>query len=181
MPPDDFYDDLTEAATEAEEDRRIAKRCALFDRAFNAYNGKLSAQGLEGVWLNRTLLINFVESYFLDIQRLKIFHGMERADRFKIAGFTLKWWCKIKPIQVGPLGALPAELQKRGLLVNADFALIKALSIAWVDHTRMEKRLTDALLYTAHYRDFDGGVMALEMETLAKAYPKAGAPPVPSH
>ncbi|HYD29523.1 MAG TPA: hypothetical protein VEB64_01485 [Azospirillaceae bacterium] len=106
---------------------------------------------------------------------------MERADRFKIAGYTMKWWSKIKPIQISPIANLSSNLIKRSLLVNADFALIIALSIAKIDRTSVGNRLSRALLYCAHYRDLDGGIMAMEMETLARACPKVGAPPVPTH
>jgi len=169
----DERDDLAGPLSEAEERARIARRCAYLYQAFEAYNSKLVATGLSSATMNKVLLLNAVESYFLDIQRLKAFHGMERADRFKIAGYFLKWLCKIRPIQVGPLGNLPPNLQKRGIVVNADFALIHALIVAKINQPNVEPRLVMSLLYSAHYRELDGGVMAVTMESLARAYPRA--------
>lgn len=167
MPQRSSDSDFGLPANEEEFRRRIICRCVFFEKAFDLYQTKLVALGFEAASMNRVLLLNCLESYFLDIMRLKIFHKMERADRFKRAGFMLKWFCKIRPIQVGPLVGLTPGLRKRGMLVNADFALIQALSIAGVK--RVDERLIAALLYTAHYRDFEGSVMALEMATLARA------------
>ena len=126
----DAIDDLIESADEVAEQVRIAKRCAYFKQAFGLYNEKLKGSGLDGAEMNSALLINAIESYFIDVRRIKAFHGMERVDRYKIASYTLKWLCKIRPVQVGPLGNLRRNLQKHGLLVNADFALTQAFSIA---------------------------------------------------
>ncbi|EWY42880.1 hypothetical protein N825_02455 [Skermanella stibiiresistens SB22] len=170
-----MFDETNDLAELPEDDqlKRIVRRCAYLQETFEKYNSRLITTGLTGATMNKVLLINCVESYFLDINRLKAFHGMERADRFKIAGYLLKWLCKIKPIQIGPLGDLPANLQKRGLVVNENFALIHALIIAKVDKAKIEQRLVTSLLYSAHYRDLNGGVMAMQMETLARAYPRA--------
>ncbi|PWC62542.1 hypothetical protein TSH7_04320 [Azospirillum sp. TSH7] len=92
---------------------------------------------------------------------------MERIDRYKIASYTLKWLCKIRPIQVGPLGSLSRDVQKRGLVVNADFALTQAFSIANINSKIIGTRLRNSILYSAHYRDIDGGVMAVTLEALA--------------
>lgn len=168
----DASNDLAEAPSEADERQRIVRRCAYLYQAFEAYNKKLSVTGLQGAEMNKALLLHAVESYFLDIRRLKTFHGMERADRYKIAGYFLKWISKIKPIQIGPIGGLSPDLQKRGILVNADFALIHALTIANIDQAKIHSRLIVSLLYSAHYRDLDGGVIAVALESLAKAFPR---------
>lgn len=168
----DANNDFAEAESESAEQKRIARRCAYLYESFEAYNRKLSATGLHGAEMNKALLLHAVESYFLDIRRLKTFHGMERADRYKIAGYFLKWISKIKPIQIGRLGSLSPDLQKRGILVNADFALIHALTVANIDQARVNSRLLISLLYSAHYRALDGGVMAVALESLAKAYPR---------
>lgn len=165
-------DDLTVPTDETDDLKRAARRCAYFVAAFNAYNAKLQNVGLHSAVMNKVLLGNCIESYFLDIRRLKTFHGMERADRFKIAGYSLKWLSKIKPIQVGPLEAVPPAAKRRGLLINADFALICAMSIAKVDYAKVDQRIRSGLLYAAHYRDIEGGNMALQMLTLAQAYPR---------
>lgn len=164
----DYTEDFIESADEVAENARIAKRATFFCQAFDSYNEKLITSGLDSAVMNKALLLNAVESYFIDVRRIKKFHGMERIDRFKIASYTLKWLCNIRPIQVGVLGNLKPNLQKHGLLINADFALTQAFAVAGVRSVMIGKRLRSSLLYSAHYRDFDGGVMAVTMQTLAE-------------
>lgn len=172
MIPISEQDDFSIPLSDAEEVERSARRCTFFSSAFSAYNAKLQNIGIHSACMNKSLLGNCIESYFLDIRRLKAFHGMELADRFKIASYSLKWLTKIKPIQIGPLETLPENLQKRGLLINADFAIICSLSIAGIDLSKVEPRLRNGLLYAAHYRDIEPGNMALHLLTLACAYPR---------
>jgi hypothetical protein len=154
--------------------KRSAKRCSYFLSTFEEYNSRLVKIGLKGATMNRILLGNAVESYFLDIHRVKVFHGMEKADRHKVAAYSVKWLSKIKPIQVPDFAvhADETDLQKRLILINADFALMNALIFAKVDRRKIddESIYTD-WLYTAHYRYIDGGVLAQMFEAAARAWP----------
>ncbi|MFS2010291.1 hypothetical protein ACCD06_10510 [Azospirillum sp. CT11-132] len=163
----DALDDFVDLQDEVAESKRTVRRCAYLAQAFGFYNQKLQSSGLVDAEMNTALLLSAMESYFIDVRRIKDFHGMERIDRYKIASYTLKWLCKIRPIQVGPLGSLSRDVQKRGLVVNADFALTQAFSIANINSKIIGTRLRNSILYSAHYRDIDGGVMAVTLEALA--------------
>lgn len=162
----DNADDLSVPLTPGQENTRNATRCAFFLQLFEVYQSKLVQSGVLDAEMNRTLLGNAVESYFLDIQRLKSFHGLQRANRYKRAGFTIKWLCRIRPIQVRGIDGLDRRAQRRALLVNADFALIAALNLCRIDHERIDKSLVEGLLYTAHYRDAEGNVMAQMLQAV---------------
>ncbi|WP_448190136.1 hypothetical protein [Azospirillum sp. sgz301742] len=168
MAESDTPDDLTGPLSPQDELDRYAKRCDYFLKAFEHYNTKLKAHGLESAEMNKGLLAHAVESYFLDIQRLKTFHGLERANRFKRAGFSVKWLCRIRPIQVGPIGGLTREAQRRAIVVNADFALTNALVFTRASRTRIDRRLLHDILYSAHYRDVEGAVMAQLLEAFTQ-------------
>lgn len=172
MSTHNWDEDLTDPASEQELVQRISKRCAYFAQSFEAYSAKLSTVGFTTAELNKALLGNCVESYFADIQRLKLFHGMERADRYKIAGYTFKWFSKIRPIQVGGLVPKDQTAQRWMLLINADFAVFQAINIAKIDRTKMGNDLARLLVYTAHYRDIEGGTMAILFASLARQYPR---------
>lgn len=155
--------------------KRATKRCEFFQSAFDLYQKQMDKLGLRKISLHPMLLANAVESYYLDIHRVKTFHGMERADHFKVAGYTVKWLTKIRPIQVldRPENDGPNQLQRRVLLLNADFALINALIMAGVDRNKIpDEGIYLDWLYTAQYRYLDGGVLAQMFEAAARTWPR---------
>ncbi len=175
QPKDLLYD--FERLPDAEHQARALKRCQYFDATFTAYAKQIKKRGLEKIQLNRLQLAHAVESYFLDIQRVKDFHGMERADHFKVAGYTLKWLSKIRPIQIldEPPPNAPNDLQRRVLLINADFALINALVFAGVDRKQIpDEGIYLDWLYTAEFRYIDGGVIGQMLEAAARSWPATG-------
>lgn len=186
MNGDDWLSDYCKPQSADEFDRRIAIRAAYFAELFYAYAERLVKAGLSSVTISKPLLLNCVESYFVDIQRVKDWHGMERADRFKIAAYTFKWLTKVKPIQIGDVSSAAPLVKKRAMLVNSDFASINALFIAGVNKVSMDEEFTRRLLYTGYYRSVEEGTLAMLLESWARLYPRmpkasgAGSPTAPA-
>lgn len=187
MTDQDLDKEFDRSLSQEETDRRVAERAKFFFENFQAYNKKLVTIGFTGAVMNKTLLVNCVESYFSDIERLKRFHRMPIANRYKRAGYTLKWFGRIRPIQLtqtpvqhrtsNPDGSYAQEeidpVIERCMLINADFALIHALIWVGADPKRVSEDVWRELLYTVHYRDIDGGVMAQYLHQIALRWPSA--------
>ena len=161
---------------------RSANRCVYFDRLFTTFEKSLrQKRGLSTVFLNRFVLANMVESYFLDIKRLKTFHDMHLADKFKIGGYSTKWLLRFRPIQfTDPDGSLDDNQKKQLTLLNPHFAAQACASICRFDLTAMSKHWRINLMYSYHYRDVDPGILAqmyelASMQWPAQEIPKRGA------
>jgi hypothetical protein len=114
----------------------------------------------EKVICNQALLLVAVESYFRDLERMKEFHGIEYADAHKRAGFTFRWLCKLKPLQI----FLPEEikaLDKKLLLANEIWAFFCAISHLKLEHLSPEA--ANHIIYSGLYRDMKGEEWALLM------------------
>lgn len=171
-------------------DRKCVERFETLSNNFKEFKKKLTSRigGRANVFvINDHLLMHAIESYFKDIKRLKDFHPIARADRFKIAGYTIKWLSKIRPIQVRPFDLTDEELALHATMINARFAVMVGLSVAGVDHqviiANSEKPLTgtiddqshsivETMIYSAVYRDLDGTAWAQLLVALHTAYPK---------
>jgi hypothetical protein len=172
MSDHNWDEDLTDHKSDQKLRQRIGRRFAYLLQSFEAYSNKLAQIRLSTAEMNKAVLGTCVERYFDDITWVKKTHGLERADRYKIAGYTLKWLSKLRPIQVG--GKVPADqnAQRWMLLVNADFALIQAIAISRIDRRKMDNRFARDLTYAAQYRDVDGAAAALQFLALARLYPR---------
>lgn len=167
---DDLFDDFTPPESIEEEELKVAHRCAFFLRNFNEYDKRIKKIGLTKATLNKRLLVNAVQSYFLDISRVKQFHGMHTADRFKIAGYTLKWLSKIKPIQHPDVDSSSPNSDKRLILLNEDFALANAFVICGINYKNVPVKFVLDVLYTLHYRAVDAGILAHLMEMASRTW-----------
>lgn len=61
----------------------------------------IESLGLNGkAYINRRLLIHKLTNYFADIDRLKDFHAIERANKIKIFSYGVFWLLRNSPIQI---------------------------------------------------------------------------------
>ena len=185
MTDQDLEKEFDRSLSPEEIDTRVAERAKFFFDSFQIYNRKLNGIGFTGAVMNTALLVNCVVSYFSDIERLKRFHRMPIANRYKRAGYTLKWFGRIRPIQLtetpvkrrasSPGSSYTQEeidpVVERSMLINADFALIHALNWVGADPKQVSEEVWRELLYTVHYRDIDGGVMAQYLHQIALRWP----------
>lgn len=84
-------------------------------------------------------------NYFADIVRLKDFHDIERTNPYKVAGYTIFWILRIKPLQKVKDLAFDA-IEKSGLYsrnINEMFALNLLFSMVFNTEERMNQNLKD--------------------------------------
>lgn len=103
----------------------------------------------------------------------------------RIAAYTLKWWLRVRPIQIAPDTEMAADHALRlAPVVNEGFAMLMAFHLSTIPYKKIPVRHSGRLLYSAHYRDTDPGVMAHFLEVMRDAWaaPAAGgaAPPPPA-
>lgn len=156
---------------------RSANRAVYFEKTFNAYNERIRKKvGVDGLYLNKFIILNVVESYFLDIARLKAFHNMQIADRFKIGSYSTKWLMRLRPIQFNLPDSNYSPTQEKTLsLTNAQFSLMVAAAICKFDLGKMPKSWNQEILYSLHYRDLDAGILAQLYRLSSEVWPVAGA------
>lgn len=152
---------------------RAAKRAVFFDRTFDSLNRRIvDTLEIDGLFLNAFVNLSVVESYFLDIARLKAFHDIKIADRFKIGSYSTKWLMRLRPVQFKPVGARYSDRQHKLLLLdNAQYALMVAASICKFDLDSMPRNWRENLLYSLHYRDLDPGILAQFYRLAAATWP----------
>jgi len=172
--PTDIGDDFNELAYGSQPwSKRAARRAVFFERTFDSLNERIVATlGIDGLFLNAFVNLSVVESYFLDIARLKAFHDIKVADRYKIGSYSTKWLMRLRPVQFKPAGARYNDRQNRLLLlVNAQYALMVASSICKFDLDSMPQKWRENLLYTLHYRDLEPGILAQFYRLAAATWP----------
>jgi hypothetical protein len=124
----------------------------------------------KSVKLNIFVLRNMVESYYLDIDRTKAFHGIKYADKHKKAALTIKWISKLRPIQL--LSDDSKDISGDVFLSNALFAINAGLSFLEIDIRRISQPFFNHLLYISQYRELDGSHLATTMYVLEKSLNK---------
>jgi len=156
----DMDDDVTNADP-ADLDSRILSRCLWIEKTFDKYSQRREKE-LNGLLrIDKALIGYAVVAYFHDIERVKTFHGMSKADHFKIAAYTVKWLCKVKPIQLtrNNSSLLDSRVGRLVLTVNADFALMLGFILSDVKLS-LVKDVHKELLYTCTYRGIEPGILA---------------------
>lgn len=124
-----------------------------------------------GIYLNRALVANCVERYFVDLSQTKDGHDIAYADAHKRAAFTLKWICRIRPVQIDQ----GTEVGRVQLLINELFAVFVALEFLQVSFANIDKNYLRNLMYTLRHRDFDAETLSSEMYLLERAFGHAGS------
>lgn len=153
-----------------------AEWCAYLVKCFNSFNLRLQKQGISSAQIDRIALVNTVISIFHDIDRVENYHGMKppsgRADRFKRAGYTMKWISKIKPVNLDSLADLPHANEKLLLLTNEAFALAVGMNMSCINHETAPANLASEIMYDLHYRHIEGGIMAQLLKLASQLWPK---------
>jgi hypothetical protein len=132
------------------------------------------------IQLNESLLFLAAKAYFDDIYKFKIYSGSEKAEPYKLAGYTLKWIAKIKPLQLicPPKYTVPdAAMQINGFYAIA--CAVSHLNIELEDVTAQEKLIKD-LLYNTLYRNISGKSYAITFRLLEELV-QASKQPVPQN
>ena len=111
-----------------------------------------------GAHLNLKLLRHTVESYMLDMERMKTFHDIKYSDRHKRAAFSMYWIAKIKPIQ----RATDANMTKALILVNEAYAIHAGIGHLDASVKNISADYLRNLLYTLHYRHVPPEALALD-------------------
>jgi len=61
---------------------------------------KLESKYKYNMYLDKLVLLNIIERYFIDIARLKLTQEIEVVDESKCAGYLAYWVAKLKPLTV---------------------------------------------------------------------------------
>lgn len=160
--------------------QRIASRCVQLEKNFNEFWHRYEKnKGAPPAKVNKAVLADAVASYFADIQRLKSYHleSHRKADRFKVAGFTMEWLAKCRPIVIDEshhYTVKDADVQKIMLLANAVFAFVSALNFAKIDPNKVPPDFASELFYDLHYRSVDGKIFAQMLKLMAGVWGKVG-------
>ena len=125
---------------------------------------KLDARGYR---LDRAILKNVMERYWMDVDRLHRYHNMPRIDRHKIAGYLTYWLCRLRPISsLDDNMALGKPLM--ALFINELFAIYVALGRIQARKNQVERQslqistdLFNALCYSLRYRHLNGDALSV--------------------
>ena len=115
-----------------------------------------------GIHLNAKLLRHAVESCFLDIARMKNFHGIEFADAHKRAAFTMLWITKAHPVQLETNVNMTESL----LVINELFAIHAGIGHLDIDASMISPKYIKNLIYILHFRNPAPEILASSMYTL---------------
>lgn len=115
--------------------------------------------------LSRTRLNELTYSYFYDIDRAKLFHGMHLINEPKKAAYLVKWILKHKPIWYDD--ATVSDVSVKGFLhlINEFYALRAALAYTSIKLEEVPSGLLERILYDFFFRYVDENSMTLWFET----------------
>ncbi len=137
---------------------RIKERCAFLEGIYNRFCDRWP-----GVYLNRYLLQETVESYFCDVYRLKFFRPVNLINEYKKAAYTMKWIARIRPIQMDE-GHGPSTST---LMVNSYYALMSGFTLLDINYDAKNSEwwktyITDTT-YLLHYHSVSVESLTQEM------------------
>ena len=107
------------------------------------------------------VLFHAIRNYFHDVRRIKLFHPIEKIDQTKIAAHTLKWLLKFRPIRVNTEGVSLAEVPRRVLFVNEEFAVYSCFVLLGIPPRALPDKIVQHLMYSLHFRPIEGEVYSL--------------------
>lgn len=142
---------------------RTRNREILVSKAYAVMVSAWSKEDRDQCQLNPVLVTMVCQSYFLDLERKKEFHDIDRADAHKRSGYLAKWIMRFRPIQ--PTSAEPSL---KALLANEYFCIFMAVKLLKVPS--IPPNLLKHLLYALRYREVDGNAWSLSFFLLQQAY-----------
>lgn len=147
---------------------KILSRINLLEKLFYRIRDKANIPELKNCKIDKSILLSVVRSYFYDLERLKLFHGIKNANESKIAAYTIKWICKLKPLYVDP----NIENTKPTLIVNELFAMQVGFFIMEIPRTLVPDQIFNKLIYNLVYRPFEESSMAIFFDLVSDTYQK---------
>ena len=138
-------------------ERAVLERLDTFNELFND-----KFKDFQGIHLNLKLLRHAVESYFLDLYRMKDFHGITHADQHKRAAFSMLWIVKAHPIQLHTVASMTEAL----MVINELYAMHVGLSHLEIDITNISSTYIRNLIYILHFRQTSPEILASAMYLL---------------
>lgn len=124
-----------------------------------------------GSTINKSILVHCIESYFIDVYRLKDYHNIKFADEHKRFAYTLKWFSKLKPIQIGE------SKDPNSMLLNEIFAYHLAVSHLNINAADIPSKIKNEILYILKYRTQDDNswsLLAFLIEQVTASYKDRG-------
>jgi hypothetical protein len=132
--------------------------------------------------IDYAILKNAVRRYWIDVERLKYFHPMQRINSHKIAGYLTYWLCKFRPIIVKNKYAYlnnSANHLKHPHYINELFAACLGLGRLNEDRKKQNTKgvimppgLFDTFTYGLKYRVLTGDMLSMMYEIFDGASPK---------
>lgn len=142
---------------------KIRRRMYIIERCYEEHRDRYKAHGVDGFALNHAVLRSVVLSYFHDIMRMKDFHGIEYADKYKQAAYTVKWIIRLRPFG---FNCPEEQVQECHLIVNEALAWRCALAFLEIVPDEVPRRLFQLILYSSRYRTLDEDSLLLFSELL---------------
>jgi len=113
--------------------------------------------------------------YWRDVERLHSFHGMDRINAAKIAGYYAYWLSKLRPIAVIDIGQY-SERVGAAKFVNELFAVYLACGrineslqkAGYSGYAQIDADTISTLLYTMRYRTTSGDNLTLFFNMVEK-------------
>lgn len=115
--------------------------------------------------LSETRLNELIYSYFYDVDRAKLFHGMWLINEPKKAAYLVKWILKHKPIWYDDDSVTDPSMRGFLHLINEYYALRAALAYTSIRLQDVPAHLMERLLYDFFFRYIDENSMTLWFET----------------
>ncbi|MES9992520.1 MAG: hypothetical protein ABW098_11235 [Candidatus Thiodiazotropha sp.] len=156
--------------------KRILDRLWYVDEIYKSIISDLSEYDFI---MNYEFLYLAIKSYFYDIERLKHFHGIQRVEHYKIAGYMSKWINRMRPVSfnIRPETSgdtIPStSVSEEALLINERLAIETGFVISEIlgkDETEDERIIESVLyemLYIFQYRDVQADHLAIWYKHLA--------------
>ena len=148
--------DIIRSVPEGKVLTRLDTLVELFNKAFRDFTE---------AHLNVKLLRHAVVSYFLDLGRMKDFHGITHADRHKRAAFTMLWVVRAHPVQLHT----NANMTEALIVINELFAIHAGLSHLNMDIAVISDEYIRNLIYILHFRQVAPEILASAMYLLERA------------
>lgn len=145
---------------------RITKRFEFFLEIIDKYIMSLGEGYKEKLAVNDKVLEHCVLDYFADIERLKVFHNIERINDIKRVAYESQWLLRRKPIQI------LSESDEDDIIVYANEKFVLSYlfhellrdnedKILSDENSEKFRAFTESLYYHLKYRDFDAKVLEL--------------------
>jgi hypothetical protein len=106
-----------------------------------------------GIALNQATLLRATVSFWEDILRVKAYHPIEQADRYKKAAYIFKWIAKMRPVK--PVVDHPNDIRPQDMNANAIFAVLCACGYLGLDTAVIPEEEFKRLRYSATYREIN--------------------------